>query len=303
MEFIVAFPLIQTGKQDTAGSVYTRSRFMPDETTNQTGFAQVNDARLYYESAGAGSPLVLIHAGIADSRMWDDQFAVFARHYRTLRYDMRGFGQSPPQHTAYTHRGDLYQLLKSQGIERAHLMGCSKGGMVALDFTIEHPEMVAGLVLVASSVSGYEFTGSLPKQWTDIVAAMQARNYELASELEVQIWVDGQFRTAGQVDAAIRDKVRAMNLIALQNDSGDTPREKPLDPPAMENLNIVQHPVLIITGDLDDPNIVMAGEVLAGRLAHAQKKVISGTAHLPNMEQPAVFNQIVLDFLQSLDGK
>ncbi len=276
---------------------------MPDETTNQTGFAQINGASLYYEAAGAGDPLILIHAGIADSRMWDDQFTVLAQHYRTIRYDMRGFGQSPPPETAYAHRQDLYHLLDFLGIKRAYLMGCSKGGMVALDFTIEHPEMVVGLILVASSVGGYEFTGSLPKQWTDIVTAMQAQNYELAAELEVQIWVDGQFRTAGQVDTAIRNKVREMNLIALRNEAGDIPREKPLDPPAMEKLNTVQSPALIITGDLDDPNIVMAGEVLATRLPNAHKKVVSGTAHLPNMEQPAEFNQLVLSFLQNLKGQ
>lgn len=276
---------------------------MPDEMTNQTGFAQVNGASLYYEAAGAGDPLILIHAGITDSRMWDDQFTVLAQHYRTIRYDMRGFGQSPPPEAAYSHRQDLYHLLNFLGIKRAHLMGCSKGGMVALDFTIEHPEMVAGLILVASSVSGYEFTGSLPKQWTDIVTAMQAKNYELAAELEVQIWVDGQFRTAGQVDTAIRSKVREMNLIALRNEAGDVPREKPLDPPALEKLSTVQAPALIITGDLDDPNIVMAGEVLAARLPNAHKKVVSGTAHLPNMEQPAEFNQLVLGFLKTLKGQ
>ncbi|MCB9450923.1 MAG: alpha/beta fold hydrolase [Anaerolineaceae bacterium] len=271
---------------------------MPDEMTRQTGFAEVNGARLYYEVAGDGHPLIMLHAGIADSRMWDDQFAVFARHFRAIRYDMRSFGQSPLTHVPYTHHNDLYGLMQFLGIEQAAIMGCSKGGMAALDFTLEHPEMVSRLVLVASSVSGYEFTGTLPKQWREIVAAIKARDFELASELEVQVWVDGPMRGPGAVDPVIRDKVKAMNLIALRNEADETVRERPIVPTAMERLDAVQAPVLVVTGDLDNPNTIMAGEALVNSVPNCRKVVISGTAHLPNMEKPAIFNQTVLDFLQ-----
>lgn len=93
----------------------------------QSGFAPINGANLYYEVAGQGHPLLLVHAGVADSSMWDDQFGVFAEQYRTIRYDMRGYGKSEPVAGEYANRDDLYALLKFLSVERTHLIGCSMG--------------------------------------------------------------------------------------------------------------------------------------------------------------------------------
>src|SRR5690606_6601331 len=120
-----------------------------------TGFADINGARLYYEVAGEGPALVLLHAGICDSRMWDDQFAAFAKHYRTVRYDLRGYGQSNPVAGRFAHYEDLRALLDHLGIERAYLIGVSFGGMIAIDFTLTYPQRVAGLILVGTGVDGY----------------------------------------------------------------------------------------------------------------------------------------------------
>src|SRR5512142_2414577 len=111
----------------------------------RSGFADVNGARLYYEEAGQGFPLVMVHAGIADHSMWDDQFAYFAPKYRVIRFDMRGFGQSPAVSGPYAPRDDLAGLLNHLQVERAFLIGCSMGGSMCIDFTCEHQNMVAGL--------------------------------------------------------------------------------------------------------------------------------------------------------------
>src|SRR5215208_6198208 len=93
----------------------------------ETGMAEVNGARIYYEVAGEGDPLVLVHAGIADSRMWEDQLMAFADRYRVIRYDMRGFGMTAMVDLPFSHHEDLRGLLDSLDVERAHLVGCSMG--------------------------------------------------------------------------------------------------------------------------------------------------------------------------------
>jgi 3-oxoadipate enol-lactonase len=122
----------------------------------ESGFAEVNGARLYYEIAGEGEPLVLVHAGIADSRMWDGQLAAFAHRYRVIRYDMRGFSRSGMVEGPYAHHEDLRALLDSLDIEHAFLVGCSIGGGTIIDFALQNPGRGRALVLVGSAVSGFE---------------------------------------------------------------------------------------------------------------------------------------------------
>jgi pimeloyl-ACP methyl ester carboxylesterase len=271
-----------------------------EHAPSSTGFAAVNGVQIYYEIAGSGHPLVLVHAGIADLRMWDAQFPVFAQHYRTLRYDMRGFGRTAMLAGPFTHYDDLHGLLTFLGVERAYLLGCSKGGSTIIDFALEHPEMAGALITVGSSPGGTEFTGSPPKQWDELTAAFDSGDLARTSELEVQIWVDGRTRTPDQVDPAIRDLVREMNMVPLATEAANLGSEQRLEPPALNRLDDISAPMLVIVGDLDDPNIGAAADMMTQRIAGAQQAIISGTAHLPNMERPAEFNRLVLDFLAGI---
>lgn len=99
-------------------------------TTPETGVATVGGGNLYYRDAGSGEPLVLVHAGIADNRMWDAQFEALARHYRVVAYDLRGYGRSDTPTAPFYHYRDLASLLESFDIESAHLVGASAGGAV-----------------------------------------------------------------------------------------------------------------------------------------------------------------------------
>ncbi|MEP7291975.1 MAG: alpha/beta fold hydrolase [Chloroflexota bacterium] len=134
--------------------------------TTQTGFADVNGTRLYYEVTGSGHPLVLIHGFTLDTRMWDDQFDLFGEDYQVIRYDMRGFGKSAlPTGAAYTHYDDLKALLDHLGIASVYVAGLSLGGAVAVDFTLAYPQRVAALIPVdTSALSGYS--------WPETVSAM-----------------------------------------------------------------------------------------------------------------------------------
>src|SRR5512147_2484007 len=117
------------------------------------GTIPIGDGQIYYESAGEGPALVLVHAGFVDSRMWDTQWEDFSRDHHVVRFDMRGYGRSSLLQGPVSRRDDLYQLLEGLGIERAILLGCSMGGGIVLDFALDHPERISALILVSASPS------------------------------------------------------------------------------------------------------------------------------------------------------
>ena len=197
----------------------------------------------------------------------------------------------------YSHHDDLRCLLDTLDVGRAHLVGCSMGGGAVLDFALEYPGRVGNLVLVGPAVGGFRPDFDPPRQWDEIVAADEAGDLERISELEVQIWVDGPRRSTEDVEASVRDLVREMNLIALKNEASGLGEEWEPEPPAADRLPDVQAPTLLIVGDEDQPRVFAASNLLERELPNARKVVISGTAHLPNMERPDHFNRLVLDFL------
>jgi len=264
----------------------------------ETGTAEVNGARIYYEVAGEGEPLVLVHAGIADGRMWEGQISAFAERYRAVRYDLRGFGKTEMVEGSFSHHEDLRGLLDSLGIERAHLVGCSMGGGAVLDFALEYPERIGNLVLVGSAIGGFSPDFAPPKEWDELVAADEAGDLERISELEVRMWVDGPARSPEDVAAPIRDLVREMNLIALQTEAAELGEEWEPEPPAADHLHDIPAPTLLIVGDEDQPRIFAAADLLEKELPNVRRIVMHGTAHLPNMERPEEFNRLVLDFLK-----
>jgi pimeloyl-ACP methyl ester carboxylesterase len=272
---------------------------MEEGLSVESGFVEIVGAEVYYESAGEGPLLVLVHAGIADARMWDEQFTVFARSFRVVRYDRRGFGRTGVKDGGvnnYSHHEDLHGLLRALGIERAILVGCSQGGKTVMDFTLEHPSMTQALVLVASALGGFEFRGEQPRQLAELERADARGDTERVNELELQIWVDGPHREPHEVDARLRERVREMNRIALSAAQG-AGAEQPLEPAAINRLAEIRVPTLIVTGDLDTPKTLAAARVLSDEIEGAETVVIKGTAHLPTMEAAEEFNRHVLSFL------
>src|SRR5262249_10957646 len=145
---------------------------------------------LYYEVAGEGHPLVLIHAGVADHTMWDDQMDAFAQHYRVICYDTRGFGKTPVVDRDFSNRQDLYDLLKHLGVERAYVIGVSRGGQIATDFTLEHPEMVDALIPVASGLSGFNESATDQEMsfFNQMEEAWEKKDFDRLADLDVRFW-------------------------------------------------------------------------------------------------------------------
>ena len=266
---------------------------------SHAGFAEVNGTRIYCEIAGAGKPVVLVHTGITDCRMWDEQFGVLAREFTAVRYDMRGYGRTAAVKGSFSHHLDLAALLEHLGIARAAFVGNSMGGRTIIDLALERPDAVSALVAVAPALSGYASSSADPPQWSEALVAYEQGDLERVAEYEVQIWVDGPQRGPDQVSASVRDRVRQMDLIPLAqpDDLGEDPL---LDPPAAGRLYEIRAPMLLIVGEFDHPSALEQSAFIAEHVPQAQR-VIMPTAHLPSMERPDEFNEIVLAFLRRLD--
>ena len=264
-----------------------------------TGLVDINAGKLYYEVAGEGQPLVLIHGGLVNSGLWDDQFEVFAQHQRVVRYDVRGFGKSAAPTHPYSNHADLKALLDFLSIDTAAVLGLSMGGAIAIDFTLTNPKRVAALIPVAAGLGGYQFDAA-PALQTEMRAAYDRGDKARAAEISLQMWTDGPNRTPDQVDPLVRERIRAMTLHMFELPDTDPDYRQQLDPPAVLRLKEIHVPTLFVVGDQDVRGILDIADLIVKDVPGARMAIIPGTAHHLNMEKPAEFNQIVLDFLNSL---
>jgi pimeloyl-ACP methyl ester carboxylesterase len=270
----------------------------------ETGFTEVNGTQLYYEALGKGHPLVLIHGGYMDRRMWDDQFYAFAEHYRVIRYDVRGFGKSELPPVPYADRQDLYDLLNYLGVEKTYLLGLSLGGIIAIDFTLEHPDMVDALILVGSPVPGFpvellyteEQLEQQRSRWAAFAKAIQERNRPAMVDALMK---DPTLVPSTNYPAArqrVRDNLSEYSFAWVLDPA---PRQE-LDPPAYERLTEIHVPTLIVMGAQDDPRLFKDADKLERDIVGARRVTIAEAHHMPNMEKPEEFNAIILDFLGRL---
>jgi 3-oxoadipate enol-lactonase len=272
-------------------------------TGSHSGHLDLEGAHLYYEVEGSGNPLVLVHAGIADLRMWDEQVPAFAEHYRVIRYDERFAGRSQTDEVPFSRRKDLADLLDHLGAERIYLLGCSRGGQLAIDFALEYPDRIDALIPVAPGISGYvtEVPENQKPIWDEGERLETAEDWEALVDLEVRVWVDGIGQPSDRVDPAIRQRVREMNLPNyVDHPENLAGLSKQLEPPAVGRLGEIEAPTLVIAGALDAPGVLSAVDKIANEVPGAHKAVIPGTAHMLNMERPSEFNRLVLGFLKGI---
>jgi pimeloyl-ACP methyl ester carboxylesterase len=260
--------------------------------------ATLNGARIHYERSGEGIPVILLHAGVANSRMWEPQVAAFAKSFDVIAPDMRGFGSSELPAMRWSPVGDLLALIDELHLKPAHVVGCSIGGGVAIDFAIEHGERISKLVLVGPGIGGTNFWSKYPDLGAEVEAAEKAGDLDAVNRAEMHLWLDGPRRRPGYVRQPLRELFLDMNGGNFDSDFKSAPRDE-LDPPAAERLHEITAPTLVVVGDEDVPPIFDSVELLMEKVPHARKAVIHDAAHLPNLEHPDEFNRLVLEFLAS----
>lgn len=270
----------------------------------KSGFVNIDNAQLYYETAGNGVPFVMIHAGVADSRQWNNEFAFFARNYQVLRYDMRGYGKSEPADGEFSHMSDLVSLLKSLEVHEPFIvMGCSMGGGLAMDFALAYPARIKALIMVGSAPSGLNLDVPTSPKFAEAEKAFEAGDLDKVAEIETQIWFDGSGRTPEQVNQEMRGLLYEMNRKALEHESKNLGKRLPnADVQAYDHLSELNTPLLIVVGTHDTPYILAASDYMVQKIPSARKAIIDDAAHLPNMDQAHEFRAIVNAFLKSLPG-
>lgn len=262
----------------------------------QDAFAEVNGTRLYYEVAGSGHPLVLIHGFTLDTRMWDEQFEAFAQRYRVIRYDARGFGKSAnPSGESYAAADDLRALLEHLGVERAHILGLSMGGAYAVDFALCYPEATSSLIAVDSVLGGYQW-----QEWGPTLASVFSAARESGVQAAKEVWLNSPLLAPAlekpDVAARLRQIVSGYSGWHFVNENPFPA----LDPPAIQRLGEITAPTLVIVGERDLPDFHAIADILGQRIPNTRRTVLPVVGHMSNMEDPDGFNEAVLSFLPSI---
>ena len=240
---------------------------------------------LWYDDTGSGSPLVLLHVGVVDSRIWDPVMPLLGGRYRLIRYDQRGFGRSPAPDGPYSVVDDLVSVLDAAGVERATLVGCSRGGGIALTTAVERPERVAALVLVGSGLPGQplhvEWTPEQIARWE---AADESGDFAAMAALDMEIWAPMG------ADEGLRAQF-------LENAEGSNSKHATTDEPVAERLREVAAPTLVITAGRDVRAINDIGERLAREIPDARHAVIDEADHMVPWRTPDELARLISEFL------
>jgi pimeloyl-ACP methyl ester carboxylesterase len=258
-----------------------------------SGFAEVNGTRLWYETAGKGSTVVLVHGGLVDSRLWDDQMKELAKRHRVVRYDLRGYGKSAAPTADFSPVEDLRALLAFLKVERATVVGLSLGGIIAADFALEHPRMTEGLVLVGAGLRGDKQPPD-PKSMEAYRASVR-EGAEKFAELAFESPLFAGVKEKPRAHARLREMLLA-NAPALQHLFAN--RLKYPEPETIDRLGDIRVPTLVVVGDRDGPNLLNIADTLHAKIPGARKSIIRDASHHPPVETPQEFNRVLLDFLR-----
>jgi 3-oxoadipate enol-lactonase len=256
-----------------------------------------------YDDEGSGEPIALIHAGVADRRMWDPLVADLAGRYRLIRHDARGFGETLPPGGPWSHHTDVLSLLDELLVGRAHVIGASMGAGIAVEAALARPGAVASLVLVGP---GGALFGDAPRElrpiWAAEIDALDRGDLDAAVEVNLRAWVDGPRRAADAVDPVVRAFVGRMQRDAFELPEWDpeTAPEHELSPAAVDRLGELSCPVLVVVGDGDQPAVREAAERIASAAPRVRLVVWPDVAHVPSLERPAAFSELVSEFLAAV---
>ena len=265
---------------------------------SESGFVDVEGGRIYFEAEGDGPPVLLIHGGLGTLRMWDEQVPRFAERHRVIRYDTRGFGRTETDDVEFANRDDAIAVLDHLGVTSAAVVGQSRGAMIALDLALDRADRVDALVSVAGGIGGYEpelADGTSQPPWDELERLWEKKDWPALAELETQVWVDGWGQPEDRVDPQVRSQVREWILAGYE--AGNTEgRPVPMGPPAIERLDKLDVPTLVLVGAADEPGAVAAGRRL-GEARGAQLVEFENVAHMIQLEDPDRFAEVVLEFL------
>ena len=268
-------------------------------SSGESGYAEVNGTRLYYETAGAGHPIVLIHGYTLDSRMWNDQFDTLSQKYRVIRYDLRGFGKSacPSPGQKYCHTEDLRALLGYLKISKAYVLGLSMGGGIAVEFTLEHPEVAQALIPVDSTLGGFSYSDEFNAIFNEILTKFSEEGLGSAKK----VWMGCQlFKPIFELPVAASRLSTMVSDYSGWHWSTNSDAMQGITPAAIERLGEIDVPALVVVGGRDMSDFLDIARIMERDIPSARLAVLDDVGHMSNMEDSESFNRGVLSFLESL---
>ena len=262
----------------------------------------VGQAKLAGIRTGDGLPVVFLHAGVCDKRMWQDQMAVVAEEgWHAIAYDRRGYGKTESADEAFNHVDDLEAVLAANDIHAAVFVGCSMGGGLAIDFALRHPGRVIGLVLIGTSVTGAPWTATQAEEQIEAAEedAWERGDLDMVNRVQAHEWLDGPRTQSGRVGGAARELFLSMNAKALGKPALTLEEARP---DAWRRIGEVSAPTLLLVGDEDFTAIIDRHEHLSEEMPNAFAAVLEGVAHIPSIERPELVNSMLLEFLDAIEG-
>jgi len=278
-----------------------------DQALNiDTGYAGVNETKLYYEIAGTGEPIVLIHGSFGDRRHWDFQFQEFSKKYKVLRYDVRGYGKSalPNPDNTYSDSEDLKALLDFLGINKVHICGLSMGSVIAVDFALSYPDKCSSLILIGPRVAG-DGSAEYRTANADSVSACISKAVAIVKNKGVKEGTDSLWTGNNPLSKAIVSAKTRKALLKMGYEYSwwrylYTNKREQVFPMAIEKINEMRIPALIVTAEYDLALCKNVADIIAKKIPGAKLVSIKGAGHIMNMDKPREFNKVIFKFIRQL---
>ena len=263
------------------------------------GDAECQGVKLHYARIGTGDPIVFIHGTGLDCRMWVDQLTYFGKKYEAIAYDMRGFGLSSPlRGESYSPSDDLAALLDALGYEAAHLVGLSRGSLTALEFALAYPQRLRRLILEGAYINGL----ALSREYQEVKNEVEFVAQRCGVDHAKRIWINSCLFASSLAYPGVNERLRLM-LEAYNPWHWLHPStEMLIQPAAINRLEEIKAPTLIVLGKLDIPHFHNTAGILVSRLPAAKLVALADVGHLSPMENPLAFNTAVDEFLGSYSG-
>ena len=279
----------------TAINLFSQKFDSNSSITVDSGYINVDGGKLFYEMAGKGEEIVLLHDGMVNREIWDEQFPVLAKNYRVVRYDRRTYGKSSDPQAKYSDIEDLNQLFIQLKIDKAIIFGMSSGGGLAIDFTLKYPAKVSALVLVGAVVSGYGYSAHMFTRGGHIKSTKELS--DPLKNLKYWVWEDPYEIYSENIKA----KEKVMKILEANQHQSKGEFYKPPDRQAARFLSEIKVPALVLVGEFDIPDVHSHAGVIEFGIPGAKREIILKSGHLIPLEQPEVFNATVLRFLRNME--
>lgn len=264
-----------------------------EKRTSQSGYVEVEGGRIFYEMSGTGLPVVLIHGGFMDNRMWDDQVPVLSESFKVIRFDIRGYGKSSKPGKDFYPARDLQQLLSFLNIEETAVAGLSMGGYVAIDFALSYPERIRALILAEPGVAGYKWS----KEVMDEMDAVFSAEKSLGVDAAIETLMNGRVFATAKKKPAVYEKLKVQ---VKDNFQAPMSLMRVNVQDAIHQLANIKVPTLYIRSEHAGPDALAIETEIEKQIKNVKTATVPDSGHMINMEQPQYFNDLILEFLKSL---